>query len=583
MSASKKILPKKPPQQRHRVEHKRHSALELPAGCGKCEELEKENQFLKAENEGSRTQCAFWREQCEKFSTAEENHWRRRYASRHLEAQKLEGQLALEKNRVAELEAKLATKEAQLEKLRRKLFAPSSEKGPLGTDEESSDINAPNPSPNVSLQSSKKSRGGQRGTPRPGRRHHDHLPNDDEQVYECPESCCADCGEQWQEFGVRETQQVHVTVRAHRRKITRKRYQHFCKKKNRWVAKTACGPKILFPHSNYGISVWIFLLVGKYALHMALKRICQLLQQHQLYVPQGTAYAGFKRIHKLIKVLIAEIRRYSREDKHHWHIDDTGWKVFVVSEDKKGYGWYLWVFLSDDVCVFIISPSRARAIPKSHLENSVGVATSDRLQSNKKLGENVINSFCWVHERREFRTLAQGYPEIEGICNIFLELIGSLFHHNAQRLLHEADSAMSRISEATLKDTLNKISDECQKQLSKPNLHPELRRVCNGIVEDWYGLKLFFDIPSIPPDNNPAERALRGAVTGRKMYYGCHSEWTAEFTADMFTLMETLKLNNIDPTQFLTEYLQACADSGGKAPPNALEFLPWHKRPPPKT
>ena len=156
-----------------------------------------------------------------------------------------------------------------------------------------------------------------------------------------------------------------------------------------------------------------------------MKRVSMMLQQNQLYVPQGTIYAGFRRIHKLIKPLIEEIRRYSREDKHHWHIDDTGWKVFVTIDEKTGFGWYLWVFLSDNVCVYILSPSRARAVPKSHLQHSVGVVTSDRLSANKKLGDNVQNSYCWVHERREFRSLALAYPEIAAICLSFLDLIGA--------------------------------------------------------------------------------------------------------------------------------------------------------------
>ena len=291
-------------------------------------------------------------------------------------------------------------------------------------------------------------------------------------------------------------------------------------------------------------------------------------------------YAGFHRIHKLIKPLISEIRRYSREDKHHWHIDDTGWKVFVVVDEKSGYGWYLWVFLSNDVCVYIISPSRAREVPKSHLQHSVGIVTSDRLPANKKLGDNIRNSYCWVHERREFRELAHGYPDIAKTCNYFLDLIGSLYHYNAERLLHEPGEPKAVAAEKKLEETLDEIFESCQSELSKPNLHSELRRVFNGIIKDSDGLRLFFDIAAVPPDNNPAERALRGAVCGRKNYYGCHSKWTTQFTADMFTLVETLKLNKVNVTQFLTEYLQACADNDGKPPADAINFLPWRKPPP---
>jgi transposase len=582
MSASKKILAKQSKRPKRHARGKRVPSAETTALSAKIEELERENYFLRKESAKQVEQVKFWRSEAERDSASEEeNHWRRRYFARHQEAQRLEGQLALAKNYITELEKDIADKDAQIDKLRRKLFEASSEKQPLDANgDEAADTAGTSNSAGSSI-AEKRKRGGQPGTTRPGPRAHDHLPVDDDRTYDIPESCCEDCGDQWQELSSRDSDQVEVNVRAFRRKIRRKRYGHFCKKKGRWVSKTAQGPKPLFPHSKYGISVWVFLLVGKYVLHMAANRVRLLLKEHALNVPQGTMTAGFKRIRKLIKPLIAEIKRYSREEKHHWHIDDTGWKVFVLLDGKEGFGWYLWVFLSDDVCVYILCPSRARAVPKSHLEHSCGVVSSDRLQSNRKLGDHLIYAFCWVHERREFRNLANGYPEIATICNVFLKLIGSLFHHNAQRLLNEPGTAQHEEAEKKLESTLDEILARCQTELAKADLHPELRRVFNGIVTDWDGLHLFFDLPAVPPDNNPAERALRGPVVGRKNYYGCGSKESAEFTAEMFTLDATLKLNNINTGQFLTEYLEACAANNGKAPRDAIKFLPWHRPPPP--
>ncbi len=548
--------------------------------------LEKENNVIKNENRRLFAQLNLWRSEDEPNSpSAAANHWRRRYALMHLEKQELEGELSLAKARISELEAENAQKDAQIDSLRRKIFEPSSEKGPLDTgsqDGDCSSSSASNPeNSSAAPASSKRSRGGQRGTPRSGPRHHNHLPLGEHRNCELDEKCCAECGEQWQPFATRETEQVEVMVRAHRRRITRTKYHHYCKKKGRWLTKTAPGPNLLFPHSKYGISVWVFLLVARYVLQIALTRACMLLlQQSQLFIPQGTVFAGFRRIHKLIKPLISEIKRYSRTNKNHWHIDDTGWKVFVVLDEKSGFGWYLWVFLSDDVCVYIVSPSRARAVPRSHLQNSVGVVTSDRLSANKKLSDNIQNSYCWVHERREFRNLARSHPEIAQQCQFFLKLIGALFHYNALRLLEEPDSVERSAAAKKLENALDEIFDASKKQLTKPDLHPELRRVLKGMVKDWDGLRLFLDIPTVPPDNNPAERALRGPVVGRKNSYGNHSKWSAEFTADMFTLSETLRLNKINVGQFLTEYLQACADNQGKAPPNAAKYLPWHRPPP---
>jgi transposase len=77
-------------------------------------------------------------------------------------------------------------------------------------------------------------------------------------------------------------------------------------------------------------------------------------------------------------------------------------------------------------------------------------------------------------------------------------------------------------------------------------------------------------------DNNRAERALRNAVCGRKSYYGSGAVWSAELTANLFTLFMTLvQCWQINPRRWLTEYLQACADNGGCAPQDLASFLPW--------
>lgn len=580
MSASGKILARQSKKRKH------HSSTQGSAEVATLRvenaELKREILFHQEEVLKLFAQMKFWRSECEgRSELTADDEWRRRYAVRHVEAQKLEGLLSLREREIAELKQSVSKQNAYIKKLERMIFEPTSERGQLSNDDDSVSSNTPASHDADVANPTKRSRGGQFGTPRSGPKGHDHLPVEDEKTYELPESCCEDCGEQWKEFDSRESDEVEVTVRAYRRKIQRKRYGHFCKKRGRWISKTAPGPKRLFPHSKYAISVWVFLLVGKFVLHMATNRVRLLLKEHHLDVPQGTVTAGFKRIHKLIKPLIAEIRRYSREEKHHWHIDDTGWKVFVLVGDKESFGWYLWVFLSNDVCVYILSPSRAREVPKSHLENSCGVVTSDRLAANKKLGDNIKHSFCWVHERRELRDLAGAYLEIANICNFFLKLIGDLFYHNRQRLLNEPGTEQFEKAEKKLKATLDAILENCQKELAKSDLHPELRRVLNGIVKDWDGFYLFFDLPAVPPDNNPAERAIRGPVLGRKSYYGCGSEWSARFTADMFTLCETLKLNNIKPGQFLTEYLEACAANSGKPPPNAAGFMPWNRPPPP--
>ena len=67
------------------------------------------------------------------------------------------------------------------------------------------------------------------------------------------------------------------------------------------------------------------------------------------------------------------------------------------------------------------------------------------------------------------------------------------------------------------------------------------------MLERWAKLTLFVENPLVYPDNNAAERALRGPVVGRKNHYGSRSKRGTEVAALFYTLCETAKLRNVEP------------------------------------
>ena len=90
-----------------------------------------------------------------------------------------------------------------------------------------------------------------------------------------------------------------------------------------------------------------------------------------------------------------------------------------------------------------------------------------------------------------------------------------------------------------------------------------------------WGLSVFIDRPGTPMDNNFAERVLRGPVIGRKLSYGSDSLEGARFSAMMYGVFETLRLNRIDVGRWLTAWLTACAQNGGRPPDDLAPWLPW--------
>jgi hypothetical protein len=102
--------------------------------------------------------------------------------------------------------------------------------------------------------------------------------------------------------------------------------------------------------------------------------------------------------------------------------------------------------------------------------------------------------------------------------------------------------------------------------------HAELAKAIDYMLKRWSAFTRFLDDGRICLTNNAAERALRGIAIGRKAWLFAGSDRGGERAAAMFTLVETAKLNGIDPQAWLADVLRRIADH----PTSRLdELLPW--------
>ena len=79
----------------------------------------------------------------------------------------------------------------------------------------------------------------------------------------------------------------------------------------------------------------------------------------------------------------------------------------------------------------------------------------------------------------------------------------------------------------------------------------------------WKGgvaLQTFAHDGTVEIDNNIAERAMRPIVLGRKNYLFAGSDRGGEIAATFYSLLETCKLNNINPQEYLADVLNRIAD-----------------------
>ena len=67
-----------------------------------------------------------------------------------------------------------------------------------------------------------------------------------------------------------------------------------------------------------------------------------------------------------------------------------------------------------------------------------------------------------------------------------------------------------------------------------------------------------------------------GLFDARKFFFGSYALWAGKLAAEMFSLCATLEIWKINPRSWLTAYFEACAQHGGKPPPDAARWLPWN-------
>jgi hypothetical protein len=137
-----------------------------------------------------------------------------------------------------------------------------------------------------------------------------------------------------------------------------------------------------------------------------------------------------------------------------------------------------------------------------------------------------------------------------------LDLIGKLYAIEKKCRAPEGEDL------ATARDTKSRaVIDEIVAWVYKavPKCLPEsgLHKAIGYMLNMWTGLVLFLDDPSIPLDNNGTERAVRGPVLGRKNHHGSRSLRGTEVAATLYSLVESAKLNDLEPRLYLRAAVRA--------------------------
>lgn len=493
--------------------------------------------------------------------------------SLRIEVGRLSGELAKEKEKNRQLEEHKAALEQEVETLRSTRSVLSG--AVFGSRSE-----------RQSKPGSARARGQPKGKPGHGRSARPALETKDER-HDPPAHTrlCSCCGKPYVANGERVSELIEITVKAHVRRIVRRRWRAACECDGSPAEVCAEPPPRLFTGTAFGISVWVRYLYERYANHRPCRQVAAWLCDQGLAMSPGTLADTTQRFVALFEPLYDALLAHQNRATV-LHADETSWRIQALGTDGSSRRAWLWTSVSSDAVLFHIDPSRSAEAARKLLTGLVGpvFVVCDRFSAYKKLARDlagmVVLCWCWAHIRRDYIKCAAGHDTLEPWRDQWLQRIGGIYHLNKARLAHYTpgaplQSAAFETAHSALNDALDALFAQAERERAALAHNARQLQPLRSMLEHREGLTRFVAHPQIAMDNNIAESSHRVAVIGRKLSFGSDSLDGARLTAVMYSVLGTLEKNGLDVQRWLTDWLTACAEHGRSPPRDLQAWLPW--------
>ena len=168
--------------------------------------------------------------------------------------------------------------------------------------------------------------------------------------------------------------------------------------------------------------------------------------------------------------------------------------------------------------------------------------------------------------------LSSGYSADATIANQVLEQISKIYKIEEEvRGLKPEERQRRRVMDS--KGLVEELFVNFKKVLSKLAQKGSTALAIKYALNNEIALKRFLDDGRVEIDNNAAERALRAIAIGRKNWLFAGSDNGGEAAANIYTVIETAKMNGLNPEVYLKKILSEIQDYNSK---KVADLLPWN-------
>ena len=325
-------------------------------------------------------------------------------------------------------------------------------------------------------------------------------------------------------------------------------------------------------------------VVSKYCDHTPLHRQSVIYAREGVELDRATLADWVGQAEFLLSPLAEAIGRHVRDGRV-LHADDTTVPVLAPGLGKTRTG-RLWVVVRDErpwgsdvppAAFYLCSPDRKGIRAEALLGTCLGFLHADGYSGFDRLyqptepgGEPpLIEVSCWSHARRKFYDVH--HTTASPIALEALERIAALFaiEGSIRGRPPEQREAARKEHALPLLEQLKAFLETSLRQVSGKSA---LAKAIRYALSRWKQLSLYITNGQLEMSNNAAERAMKPPVIGRKNYLFCGSDAGGKRAACMYTIIETCRMNGVDPQAYLADILACIADH----PINKIDdLLPW--------